>query len=559
MSFIVHQILSKTLINFLKNNSKTTVIQIITVVFFIGINSIIFSQNQTDSLLIDTSKNVIHILGADAIVPMEGDINVAKIYGNARFMQDSVFMRCDIGYLDSKLQFLKAVGNVIINQGDSLFLYGDSLDYDGTTKIAIVRGNVRLVENELTLTAPSMKYDLNTNIAYYTNGGTVVSKKNSNTLTSKRGYYYSDFKTLSFKDSVKLTNPEYVMTSDTLDYNETSEIAYFSGNTIIEGEGNLIFCKNGYYDTRNDISEFNQDAYLISDGHTIKGDKLYYDRNSGIGKAVGNIELTDTVNKIIVTGDYGTRNEKSNVSFVTGNTLVNKWFEEGDTMFLTADTIRVVKNEETNKNNLYCFHTVKIYKNDLQGICDSMVYLQSDSMIQLFNNPYIWSENSQMNGDTIFIQLSNNKIKELNLRKNSFIIDAVTLIDTLLNDTLPTGYYNQIKGKNIKGIFSKDTLRKVRVNGNGQSIYFTGDEGKPSQGLNRIDCSDIEIRFDKSKIKEIAFLNQPDGTLFPIQDVSKSDEKLKGFNWKIDLRPASKASLKPKLLNEEQITPNIKQ
>ncbi|MGB1039857.1 MAG: OstA-like protein [Flavobacteriales bacterium] len=547
------------MINFLKNNSKTTVIHIITVVFFIGINSNSSAQIVKDSLFLsDTNNKLINLHGADYLSDKEGDVTIMKLVGNVRFSQDSVFMRSDLGYIQKDFSFIKAVGNVIINQGDSLFLYGDSLDYDGTTKIAIVRGNVRLVENELTLTAPSMKYDLNTNIAYYTQGGTVVSKKNSNTLTSKRGYYYSDFKTLSFKDSVKLTNPEYVMTSDTLDYNETSEIAYFSGNTIIEGEGNLIFCKNGYYDTRNDISEFNQDAYLISDGHTIKGDKLYYDRNSGIGKAVGNIELTDTVNKIVVTGDYGTRNEKSNVSFVTGNTLVNKWFEEGDTMFLTADTIRVVKNEETNKNNLYCFHKVKIYKNDLQGICDSMVYLQSDSMIQLFNNPYIWSENSQMNGDTIFIQLSNNKIKELNLRKNSFIIDPVTLIDTSLNDTIPTGYYNQIKGKNIKGMFSKDTLRKVRVNGNGQSIYFTGDEGKPSQGLNRIDCSDIEIRFDKSKIKEIAFLNQPDGTLFPIQDVSKSDEKLKGFNWKIDLRPASKASLKPKLFNEEQFTPNLK-
>ena len=99
---------------------------------------------------------------------------------------------------------MKAVGNVRINQGDSLYLYGDSLDYNGETRIAIVRGSIRLIEKDLTLTAPSIQYNLSTNTAYYTEGGTVVSKKNQNTLTSNLGYYFSNFKTLSFKGDVKL-------------------------------------------------------------------------------------------------------------------------------------------------------------------------------------------------------------------------------------------------------------------------------------------------------------------------------------------------------------------
>jgi lipopolysaccharide export system protein LptA len=253
--------------------------------------------------------------------------------------------------------------------------------------------------------------------------------------------------------------------------------------------------------------------------------------------------LIDTSNKIIVTGEYGTRNEKSNTSFVTKNTLVTKWFEKEDTLFLTADTIKVVKDNMTKMNELFCFRSVKIFKTDLQGICDSMVYLQKDSVIQLYQSPFIWTDNSQMNGDTIFIQLANNKIKDLQLRKNSFIIDAVTLIDTATNDTIPSGQFNQIKGKNIKALFSMDTIRKILVNGNGQSIYFTSDDGKPSQGLNKIDCSDIEIRFDQSKIKEILFINKPKGTLFPIQDVKEEDMLLKDFNWKIEERPLSKQSL----------------
>jgi lipopolysaccharide export system protein LptA len=531
----------------LKNKSKykfkATLISTIKVAFFVLVSFNSTSQVFNDSLLIDTSKNVINILGADYFGDDEGNLNVAKFVGNARFSQDGVFMRCDVGYLETKLQYLKAVGNVIVNEGDSLYLYGDSLDYDGETKIAIVRGNVRLEKGDMTLSSSSLLYDLNTNIAYYTNGGTVVSKKNNNTLTSTKGYYYSNSQQLSFKENVVLTNPDYTMTSDTLDYNEVSEIAYFSGNTFIKGEGNLIFCKDGYYDTRNDISEFNQDAYLISDGHKIEGQKLYYDRNTGFGKALRKVTLTDTANKVIVKGDYATRNEITHTSFVTGNTLVNKWFEEGDTLFLSADTIKIVKNELTKKNSMYCYHSVRFYKKDIQGVCDSMVYLQSDSVLQMFQEPIIWSENSQMNGDTIYIHLANNKIDELRFRRNSFIIDAVSFFDSITKSLVYTKQYDQIKGKNITGLFSKDSIRKVIVTGNGQSIFFTGEDGKRKQGLNRIDCSDIEIRFEKNKIDEILFIKEPAGKLIPIQDVKSEDEKLKGFMWKIELKPFSKNDL----------------
>lgn len=513
----------------------------IKIALFVFITTNSSAQFDGDSLLNDTSSKLIRLLKADYIGDDDGNLSVSKVVGDAHFSQDSVFMRCDVGYIDKDFLFLKAVGNVIVNQGDSIHLYGDSLDYDGETKIAIVRGNVRLVKADLTLSAPSLLYDLTTNIAYYTEGGTVVSTKNNNTLTSKKGYYYSDAHKLSFKDSVVLTNPEYVMTSDTLDYNELTEIAYFSGNTFIKGDGNLIFCKNGFYDTKNDVSEFNQDAYLISDGHKIEGQKLYYDRNKGIGKAYKNIILTDTANKIIVTGDYGTRNEQNNTSFVTGNALVNKWFEEDDTLFLSSDTIKVVKNDSTNLNSLFCHYKVRFYKKDIQGVCDSLVYLQADSMLKLYQNPFIWSENSQMNGDTIFIQLANNKIHELNLRKNSFIIESIKSIDSLSEEE--TGQYNQIKGKNVQAFFRQDSIRKVFVIGNGQSIYFTGDKGKPKQGLNRIDCSDIEMRFKLNKIEEIVFITLPDGVLLPIQDVKKEDEKLKGFQWKIEDKPTSKYDL----------------
>lgn len=518
-----------------------------------------FALSQTTQVK-DTSK--IYILpGAEYLTNFGDEIDNVKLAGNARFMHDSVFMNCDTAYIYNKTRSVDAIGNVVINQGDSLFLYGDTLNYYGQVKMAYVYGNVRLIENDLTLTCDSIIYDLNTNVARYLTGGKVVSKKNQNTLTSVRGHYYSDYKKLSFRDSVVLTNPDYIMNSDTLEYFEETEIAYFYGNTTIKGEDNFIFCRDGWYDTQNDIAKFSDSAYLISDKHKLEGDSLYYDGNLSYGKAIKDVRITDTSNDLVVTGQFAEHFEKTNLSKVTGNPIVSRWFEE-DTLFLTGDTIKVFNDSANEKNIVYAFNNVKFYKSDIQGDCDSMVYNQADSILSMFSIPIIWSDESQLFGDTIFVQLANNRVKEINLINNSLIIEEITDTFKVVNDTslvfdsvnnrydtvivdknFYENFYNQIKGKTIKGIFTEDTIRKVFVDGNGQSIYFTGDENKPTQAMNKILCSNIIMTFANNKVSDILFLKKPEGTLFPIQDITKNEMKLEGFKWEIEKRPISKKDL----------------
>jgi lipopolysaccharide export system protein LptA len=533
-------------------NKTSFLFAIISFAWFSG-----FSQNS------DTNK--IYILpGAHYLTNFGDEIDNVKLVGNARFMHDSVFMRCDTAYIFNKTKSVIAIGNVKVNQGDSLFLYGDTLNYFGNSKMAYVHGNVKLIENDLTLTSDSVIYNMNTNVASYETYGKVISKKNDNTLTSIKGYYYSNTKVLSFKDSVTLKNPDYTMKSDTLNYHEETEIAYFLGNTTIDGDDNFIFCKNGWYDTQNDIAQFNEEAYMISDNHKLEGDSLYYDQKIGFGKAIGNVTITDTANKLIVKGELAKHYDKENTSLVTGTPMVQKWFNN-DTLHLTADTIRVYNDSANEKNTLFAHYGVRFYKSDIQGDCDSMVYFQNDSMLRMYNNPIIWSEKSQLSGDTVYVQIANNKIKEINLLNNSFIIeeikdiivnlkkdtlyinDSITgTIDTVVQDVSEkrsTNQFNQIKGKTIKGVFRTDTIRKVYVNGNGQSIYYTGDEGKPKEGMNKIVCSNIIMTFKDNKVNDILFLKKPEGSLYPIQDISEEDKKLDGFHWEIEKRPKHKDDL----------------
>lgn len=451
--------------------------------------------------------------------------NARRLIGDVSFKHDDAIMHCDSAYLYSLTNSLDAFGNVHIIQADTVDVYGDKLNYNGNTKIAILTDNVKLDDKTMVLTTDKLTYNMETKKGFYTTGGKIVDKEN--VLTSIIGYYFEDKDQFFFKDSVVLNNPKYIIYSDTLMFNTTTEIAYFYGPTNIYSDENLIYCENGWYNTVNDKSQFNKNAYLQSDEQTIRGDSLYYDRATGFGKALENVEVIDTVQHIIINGDYAEYHDKEENTIVTGNTLLRQKFDS-DTMYLHADTLRTeLDTTLSDKRTLYAYHKVKIFRDDMQGLCDSLVYSYADSTIRMFQNPVLWSDSSQLTADTINILIHNNKVKELHMRNTSFIISRED-----------SAFYNQIKGRNMIGHFKNDKLHKVNVYGNGQTIYFVSDEGsKEVDNVNQAESSDLVIYIDSNKVSKIVFLSQPDATLYPIQEVNINDMRLQNFSWHGHRRP----------------------
>jgi hypothetical protein len=151
----------------------------------------------------------------------------------------------------------------------------------------------------------------------------------------------------------------------------------------------------------------------------------------------------------------------------------------------------------------------------------------------MYDDPVLWSKNNQLSGDTVEIELYGGEIKQLNLRKNAFIISRVDSSD----------YYNQIKGRNMKAIFKQNELDRIYVNGNGQTVYFAkSGEGESSKmiGMNKADCSNILVMVVESQINKILFLDQPTGSLIPLSKIDPSQLKLKGYNLRNDDQPKDK-------------------
>jgi len=227
--------------------------------------------------------------------------DVKRLLGDVQFKQGNALMFCDSAYLNTETNSFEAFSNVHIKQGDSLNLYGDYLNYNGNTKLAQIRRNVKMLHGNSVLTTEFLDFDRVKNVAYYYNGGTIIDSINH--LTSDRGYYYVVTKDYYAVDSVKLLNVDYIMNTDSLKYNITSNISYFYGSTTIISDSNFIYCENGWYNTQTNISQYNKNAYLKTKEKKLSGDSLFYDRNLAYGEAFRNVSLIDTIEHWILSGD----------------------------------------------------------------------------------------------------------------------------------------------------------------------------------------------------------------------------------------------------------------
>lgn len=476
-----------------------------------------------------SAQKKVEVLQSDDLI---FDANVAdaqRLVGNVILRYGEVIMYCDSAYKFSNDDF-DAFGNIRIIQGDSLKLFGKSLKFNAEDRVARLRDNIRMTDKDMVLTTEFLDYNLETEQAYYFNGGRMVSQSNENVLTSETGYYDSRTENLFFKKNVNLKNPEYEVNSDTLRYHPKSEIAYFFGPTEIESDNTTIYCENGWYNTNREICQFNKNAVITSGANILRGDSIFYNGETGFGEVFRNVSISDTTSEYEITGNYGWHERDTEVSFVTGRALMTQAMEE-DSLFLHADTLKALP-DTLNLKKILAYRGVRFFKSDLQGKSDSLSYQQSDSTIYFYQDPVLWSDNNQLTGDSIQIRTFKGKIEKLFLNGNAFIISEVV-----------PGKYNQIKGRTMDGNFRENKLREVLVSGNGQTIYYPVEEEKGKApkpiGLNTVDCSDIRIGITDNKISKIVFITLPSGKLMPKKDVVEEDTRLPGFRWEAGNRPDS--------------------
>ncbi len=445
-----------------------------------------------------------------------------------QFEHQGADLWCDIAIFYSQENRLRAIGNIRLQQGDSIEMNSGKIDYDGNTKLAKAWEKVDLTNGQMTLTTDTLYFDREKQESYYRSGGKVVDSVN--VLTSRVGTYFMTPKKYQFRNSVHIDNPDYIIDSEQLDYYTNSKNAYMYGPSTITGEEYKIYCERGFYDTKIEQGYGIKNTKINYDNKIIEGDSLYFDKASEFASAVNNIKITDTINNGVIRAHYAEVHKAKDSVFATKRAVSISLVEQ-DSLYMHGDTLMVTGKPE--ERILRAFRNAKFYKTDLSGKCDSIHFNQKTGITQLITNPILWNVENQITGDSIHLisDMETEKLDSLKVIENAFIIS----LDTISNEG-----YNQAKGKNLFGKFIDNELKIIDLVQNTEVIYYVYNDDNELVGIDKTICSKIRLLMANNDIEDITFFVNPDGDIFPETDLPVESRKLKGFVWRGDERLLSK-------------------
>ena len=491
--------------------------------------------------------------------------NAQILQGNVIFRHDEMMMYCDSAYFYEGTNSLDAFGHIRFEQGDTLRGFGDLLFYDGNTKLARMRQHVRLVhgredENPTILTTDTLNYDRRNNIAYYYSGGEV--KDSLNTLTSIRGNYRPQTNQAVFSQDVTLVNPKFTLTSDTLLYNTETKIAdIISPSKIVYEKETTIHSSLGWYNTVTERSMLLDRSVIVhEDGKMMTGDTIFYDKAIGFGQVLHHMEMRDSAQHATLYGEYGEMWEEGSRGYATDSALMIDWSDSLHLAYIHADTLfteelaytdSMLMADSTITDSTYrrvrAYHGVRVYRDDMQMVCDSMVYLGSDSTIYLYTDPICWSDNQQISADSMRVFIVNGVIDHAVGIKNALCV---------MNDTLDI--FNQMSGKELTAYLIDGEVRIVDVSGNALTIYYPKEEDGGYVGLNTTESSFIRVYVENQEVQRIRFTQATTGVLYPLDKVPENTDRLAIFFWEEESRPISPEDVFRKVQRDKGQSTRIK-
>lgn len=595
----------------------------------------------------DTTRLVQILKGNSLREKLIDTISFQTIAGDVQLRESLTLFNCDSAAINKTTNVMEAFGNVHINQQDSIHTYAQYLKYIGKERMAYLKKGVRFTDKKGTLYTDDLEYNMTTNIGNYKNGGRVVNGKT--TLTSLEGTYYADTRDVYFKRNVKLKDPKYDITTDSLLYNTQTQVVTFITMThIISKDGGDIYTTSGTYDLKNGKAYFGNRTVFKDSTRVYVADNVALDEATKTAQLEGNAVITDSVNGYTVIGGQIFANQKNKTFLATRKPVLIFKGEGNDSTFVAADTLfsgvvqkdstgakqllktdtlkkvtvvntlvgnegqtgktdsasvntpvgtegqtgktdsasmstpvgaeghtgktdssrvtdlppsldtalshlndsarvntAVTENDKLNSdttiNNskdtairyFQAFHHVRIFNDSIQAVCDSLFYTSEDSTFRLFRDPLVFSNKSQIAGDTIFLFTKNKKASRVYVFEKGIIINK-------LNEQM----YNQVAGRTLNGYFKDGQLDYMRCKGSpAESIFYPQDDDSAVTGMNRCSGDVIDMYFVNKEVDKVKFVNDVTGALYPINQIPEDQKKLPLFNWQDAKRPKNKLEL----------------
>ena len=478
-------------------------------------------------------KSYVHLLHTDVTRFDEAvDPDAWILVGNVNFRRDSMYMYCDSAHYYQKQNSFLAFGNVRMEQGDTLFLYGDYLDFDGVSNIARVRKNVRLIDKDIVLETDSLDYDRNRNLGYFFEYG--VLSDETGTLRSYYGDYNTDTRTAVFIDDVTLENSKFLLLSDTLYYNTNNKVATIVGPTNIYTGATEVYSERGTYNTATNEATLVERPVLYNDNKNVTADSIYYNTDLGYSEVFGNIIYTDTINRNMITGEFAFLDEVRDSLYVTDRAMAVD-FSQRDSLFVHSDTIwTVTYNMDTDSvyRLVKAHHRVRAWGRNMQAVCDSMVFDSRDTCMTMYKDPILWNGDLQLLGEEVKVYMNDSTISWVNIINQSLYVEK-----------LDSSIYNQIRGKEMEFYFTDGQLSEMQVIGSVELIFYPLDSDSTYIGMNTTVAGRTIAYLKDRKVEKVVVPNESKGVFYPMSKRPEDKRYLENFAWFDYVRPLSKEDI----------------
>lgn len=456
------------------------------------------------------------------------DAQIVK--GKVSFLHQGGHLTCDSAYFYQATNSVRAFGHVHFKQGDTLSLTCDKAEYDGQMQMMRARHNVVLRHRRQVLRTDSLDYDRLYDMANFFEGGTLVDGKDK--LVSDWGEYYLKTRQARFVYNVKLRSGKDVVTTDTLYYDVTKSKAHMVGPSRIVSGASVVNTKDGYYDTKSDQAQLFGRSTMVDKDKSITGDTLYYQKN-GMSSGYGNVVYVDKKNKNSLTCNLLKYNEKTGYGFATRNPVAIDYSQK-DTLWMHSDTMKIYTfniNTDSVYRKVHAFRKVRAYRQDVQAVCDSLVFNSQDSCMTMYKDPIVWNANRQLLGEEIKVYMNDSTIRFAHVLGQALSIDQMP-------DSI---HFNQITSKEMKAYFQEGQMREGESLGNVQTIYYmTNDKDSSLVGLNYMETDTLRMFLTPQRQLEKIWASKSTGTFYPITQIPPEKSKLPNFAWFEEIRPKDK-------------------
>ncbi len=454
-------------------------------------------------------------------------------------------------YTKDSVAFFFEGGCVMDSSNNIIESYKGS--YDAKIKEFRFYVNVQISNDSLLMTTDTLTYVVNEDKLIFE--GPTNAWKGGEFLQAHSGWYSKRYENYHFSDRAYICSADQEIWANTIKYNRRAasstlfdniQITDSKRSTLIFGDyanyngksADAIVTKNpsvGYFSMDNGVADT---LFLKADTLKVVQKRVYELDSATIAMAKERLELAlkdpfkvNYSTPAPTPPQRPTMPQSDSITNIPDSTIIarsdSSAIAKADSSAI-SDSLATPALDTTKVNFMYAYHNVKIYRKDIQGSCDSLIFTTLDSIARMYKQPLLWNEESQFSSDSIQFIIKDRTIHKAEFLSNAFIISEEDSI-----------HYNQIKATDMAGYFKNNEISRFDALG-GASVLFFFREDSVITAMNKKECKRMTATLVDKKLKRVVYVEDIPSDVFPIFELKEQDMKLKGFALHKELRPKNR-------------------